>query len=130
MKILLTVINFHISPFRSSLFINQVVFAVIVSIDRVHPALTSHQITVKFPSVEPLVFQLNWPVPVDGATFSIGKKNGNSLLKLILKKSFTDPLPNQYGGRSKWDPDRLIPWRKDAYANGTIQGLLNVKYIF
>ena len=43
------------------------------------------------------------------------------MLKLILKKSFTDPLPNQYGGRSKWDPDRLKPWRKDAYANGIIQ---------
>ena len=41
-------------------------------------------------------------------------------MKLILKKTFTEPWPNEYGGRSKWDPDRLSRW-KPIDGKGTIQ---------
>ena len=44
----------------------------------------------------------------------------SKLLKLSLKKSLTEPWPYEYGGRSKWDPDRLIRW-KVIDGNGSIQ---------
>ena len=92
-----------------------------ISIDRNHPALSSHQVTVKLPDAEPLVIQVTWPIPVQGASHSIVSKNNAKFIKLILKKSLTDPFPSEYGGRSKWDPDRLIRW-KEIDGIGTIRG--------
>ena len=40
---------------------------------------------------------------------------------LVLKKSLNDAWPSEFGGRSKWDTERLInPWR-DLPSNGTFK---------
>ena len=99
-----------------------------ISIDRSHPALSSHQVTVKLGNAEPLVIQVPWPVPVQGASYSVSKKKNkskNKSVKLLLEKTFTEPWPYELGGRSKWDPDRLIRW-KEIEGNGTIKGLSNI----
>jgi len=58
---------------------------------------------------------------MEGVSHSISKnKKGKSVIKLSLKKSTTNPFPKEYGGRSKWDPDRLLRW-KEMDGKGTIQ---------
>jgi hypothetical protein len=38
------------------------------------------------------------------------KKKKKKAIHLVLRKTLNDPWPNEFGGRSKWDPDRLKPW--------------------
>ena len=49
------------------------------------------------------------------------KKKRTKWLHLVMKKSLNDAWPAEFGGRSKWDTDRLVkPWR-DLPGNGTIK---------
>ena len=92
---------------------------IVVTTNREHPALSAHEITLSLPNAEPLAFRVPWPFLVDGIELSIKKKKKTEL-HIALKKSLLDAWPVEFGGRSKWDPDRLTRW-KDLANNGDLK---------
>ena len=87
-----------------------------ISTDRKHPSDSAHQLTLIVENVTPLTIEVPWPYLVDSVKMTLCRKTpGRSFIKLVMEKSLNDPWPIEFGGRSKWDIDRLKRW--DA-ANG------------
>ena len=100
----------------------------VLSTDWEHPAISAHQITLTLPNVASLTLKLPWPFLVDGIVSSLEKKKKKKWIHLVLKKSLCDPWPKEFGGRSKWDPDRLVkPWQ-DLPSNGSLQAHIEAQF--
>ena len=100
-----------------------------VSTDQTYPAWSAHQVTLTVPNIEPLIVQVAWPFLVKGIKLSIIQlKKRKKGLHLVLEKCLNDPLPKEFGGRSKWDPDRLKPWR-DLASNGTLKMHIEAQFL-
>ena len=99
-----------------------------VSTDQTHPSWSAHEITLNVRNAAPLIIQVPWPFlaqEYDLSLFQLKKKKKG--LHLILKKSLNDPLPKEFGGRSKWDVDLLKPW-KDLKSNGSLKSHIEAQF--
>lgn len=67
--------------------------------------------------------QVPWPVLAKGIELSLVKGKKRNSVHLVMMKSLADPWPIEFGGRSKWDPDRLKHW-KDLTSNGDIKVII------
>ena len=50
---------------------------------------------------------------------SLQQRKRKKFIHFVVKKSLNEPFPSEFGGRSKWDPDRLKPW-KDLKGHGSL----------
>ena len=91
-----------------------------MSTNREHPSVSAHEITLTVDNLPPLIFHLSWPVIAHTIKAKLFTKKKKKLVHLILTKNFHAPWPCEYGGRSKFDPDRLKHW-KDFKSNGSIE---------
>ena len=90
-----------------------------ITTDREHPSISAHAITLTTTNAEPLTFTVPWPFLVDGIESLVKKMKKNKIIHLILKKSLSDPWPEEFVGRSKWDVDLLKRW-KNVNSNGNV----------
>jgi hypothetical protein len=73
------------------------------------------------------MFNVPWSVIADSIKVKLFNKKKKKLAHLVLLKSFHAPWPCEYGGRSKFDPDRL-KHRKDFESNGNIKQHMEVQF--
>ena len=91
------------------------------------PLFSAHQLTLTLGSVPPLVLQFPWPFLAEEIKSSLRKKKKEKWIELVFKKSLIDPWPVEFIGRSKWDVNRLKPW-KELETNGVL--LMHLKAQF
>ena len=93
---------------------------IVITTDQQHPSWSAHQITLTAPLSDSLSFQVPWPFLVKDIKISYHPvvKKGKCVI-LVLRKNLHDPWPVEFGGRSKWDVDRLKHW-KNLASNGDI----------
>ena len=73
------------------------------------PFESLHKISLKLSNEEPISIYVPWPFLID--KFSTEPSQHENLIKLNLTKTINDPWPMaDFGGRSKWDIDRLKLW--------------------
>ena len=74
--------------------------------------------------VSELTLQLPWPVLVKEVVVSL---NSDKAIQIIAKKCVDDAFPGDYGGRSKWDINRFLPW-KELTTNGHLRDHLEAQF--
>ena len=100
----------------------------IVTTNREHPSVSAHEITLTVANVTPLTFYVCWLIISDAIKVKlVAKSKKKKHVHLILKKSFNDPWPKEFGGRSKFDTDRLKHW-KDFESNGSIEEHMEAQF--
>jgi len=72
------------------------------------PFESSHKFSLKLSNEESISIYVPWPFLID--KFSTEPSQHENLIKLNLTKTINDPWPMNFGGRSKWDIDRLKLW--------------------
>ena len=68
--------------------------------------------------------QFPWPVLVKGIEASL---TSDKSIKISVKKCVDDAFPGDYGGRSKWDINRCLPW-KELATNGRLRDHLEAQF--
>ena len=68
--------------------------------------------------------QFPWPVVVKGVEMSLSP---DKKLQIIAKKCVDDAFPGDYGGRSKWDINRFLPW-KELVTNGHLKDHIEAQF--
>ena len=56
-----------------------------------------------------LTIKLAWPVLTKGIKLLF---TSDKLIHITAKKCLNDAWPVEYGGRSKWDLNRFLPWKE------------------
>ena len=71
-----------------------------------------------------LTVQLPWPVLVNGIKSSL---ISDKSIQVYMKKCVDDAWPGDYGGRSKWDINRFLPW-KELPTNGLLSDHIEAQF--
>ena len=58
---------------------------------------------------------------------SLQQRKRKKFIHFVVKKSLNEPFPSEFGGRSKWDSDRLKPW-KDLKGHGSLDMHLEAQF--
>ena len=91
-------------------------------------SFSGHEIWLKLDSVEQLTVRVPWPFFFfEEWGFSFSKKKKKWIVHINFCKSLTDAWPSEYGGRSKWDIDRLKPWA-NLVSNGSLQMHIDAQF--
>ena len=54
--------------------------------------------------------------------------NSNKNIQITAKKCIDDAWPGDYGGRSKWDINRFLPW-KELTTNGLLREHIEAQFV-
>ena len=94
---------------------------VAVSTDQTHPSWSANEITLTVRNGTQLFVQVPWSFLAEGIKTSLNREDDNRpYMRVVMNKSLNYAWPKEFGGRSKWDPDRLKHW-KDLASNGTLK---------
>ena len=71
-----------------------------------------------------LTLEFPWPVLIQGIKTSLATDKS---IHVVLKKCVDDAFPGDYGGRSKWDINRFLPW-KELATNGRLKDHMEAQF--